>query len=590
MNLMKKLASNRFSITHTSIFFSSVFMLILMLVTVISFLMYQNILVNQSTNLVERLDRQVVEKIDNYVSDIIELTKIPLYDENLMVALEYSSGFDNQELSARIETLMFSNFFSKQNVYAISLFNEDSDVYSRTATRNYNYQGSIKDRDFYNKVNERGKVFIVPTHKINELEGLESYNPQVFSVYRKLFSVNTGDFCGSILVSAEIELLKKICEQIQIFPEHRIVVSDSSDNVIYDTNGEAGVKLSEDVKNLKQGTHKIDGNENRVSEYEIEKAGWKLTSIVPVAVIKKEANHVGSLVLTLNISVFSLLCLFNAFLFTRLNAPLKSLVKKINLIKNGNSDVLVSIEGNDEISQLSEGFNEMLTRVKELITKVHKSEMRRKNLEIKALQRQINPHFINNTIESIYMMSIINNDTQVAEMTSAFGRVVRYGISDSRDFVTVKEEIDHLNEYLFIQKVRFGSNLSISFNIDEEILDKKIIKLLLQPIVENSVQYGVELLDVAEKITISGYLSGDKLIFNIRDNGLGIEEERLSEIIAKINDFDNDFSSIGLRNVNERIKLSFGDDYGIQIHSEKNKGTFVKLLLPDLSKEDLQNG
>ena len=584
---MKKLAKNRFSITHTSIFFSSVFMLTLMLVTIVSFLMYQNILVRQSTNLAERLDMQVVEKIDNYVSDIIELTKIPLYDEQLMLSLEYDSDFDNQELSYRIETLMFSNFFSKQNVYAISLFNENNDVYSRTVTRNYNYDGGIKERDFYNKANERGKVYVVPTHKIHELEGLDSYNPQVFSVYRKLFSVRTGNFCGSILVSAQVEFIKKICEQIQIFPNHRIVISDTEDNVIFDTNGAAGIKLSDDIKALHAGRMKIDGNENRVSEYAIEKAGWKLKSIVPVSEIKKEADNVGRLVLTLNVSVFTLLCLFNAFLFTRLNAPLKGLVKKISMIKNGDSNVLVTVEGNDEISQLSEGFNEMLTRVKNLITEIHKAEIKQKNLEIKALQRQINPHFINNTIESIYMMSIINNDTKISEMTSAFGRVVRYGISDSRSFVSVRDEIDHLNEYLFIQKIRFANRLSISFDIDEDILDKKIIKLVLQPIVENSIQYGIELLDVNEKITISGFSGDDKLIFIIRDDGAGIEEERLSEIIEKINDFDSEFSSIGLRNVNERIKLSFGNDYGIQIHSEKNKGTSVKLVLPNLPKEDI---
>jgi two-component system sensor histidine kinase YesM len=201
------------------------------------------------------------------------------------------------------------------------------------------------------------------------------------------------------------------------------------------------------------------------------------------------------------------------------------------------------------------------------------------------LQSQINPHFIYNTLESISMMATINDDDTTSDMASALGSILRYGISNYNAEVLVKDEIDNLEQYILLQDIRFNSMYTISIKMDSDIQSLRIIKLILQPIVENAIYHGMKNVRSNGKIEVIGNNEREILNFYVVDNGKGMDTKQTKLLNEYINDQNNCFKSIGLRNVNKRIKLRYGNDYGLFISSNPESGTKVHIKVPCVYSE-----
>jgi len=204
-------------------------------------------------------------------------------------------------------------------------------------------------------------------------------------------------------------------------------------------------------------------------------------------------------------------------------------------------------------------------------------QKRQSKLELQMLQSQINPHFIYNTLESISMMATIHDDDTTSEMASNLGSILRYGINKTKEEVTVKEEIDNLEKYIYLQDIRFHSVYRIVIQVDPELYSVDIVKLILQPIVENAIYHGMKDIRSGGEILVRGYQTDKKtMIFEVEDNGSGMSAELTRDLNDYINDRNNLFHSIGLRNVNKRIKIKYGEEYGLTILSEAN---FTKVVV-----------
>lgn len=272
--------------------------------------------------------------------------------------------------------------------------------------------------------------------------------------------------------------------------------------------------------------------------------------------------------------------------------PLNQLLKRIEHIDKEEILATKSVElistYEDEHAILNNVFSSMLNRLNEVleesyVTKINETELRTriKELELVALQQRINPHFLYNLLDNVFWIAQMKNYHEIGEMVSALGDFFKTSVSEKGAFVTISTEIENVKSYVFLQKIMHKNQFEDQWNIDPEILHYKTVKLILQPIIENCIVHGFEGMDNGGVIQITGRKEAKTILFEIKDNGKGMEPETCEMIRHKMNSTILGIGdSIGMRNVNQRIKIYFGEPYGIDIESEKYKGTTVSLCIP----------
>ena len=261
--------------------------------------------------------------------------------------------------------------------------------------------------------------------------------------------------------------------------------------------------------------------------------------------------------------------------------PLEKLVSAMQMIENRNLDVRIDDKRADEYQRVYKGFNDMVSELKRLIKDLTNEKILKKEAEIKLLQAQINPHFLYNTLESIHSIAKIKKVEEIALMVSALSKFYRISLSGGKDIVTLKEAVELVKDYLTIQNIRFKGKISYYFDISDELMRYRVPKLILQPIVENSIYHGIERSKGNGILNIYGMLDKSNLNLVVEDNGVGIEKESLEELQRSIEDdsFENS-KNFALKNLNQQIKLKYGPNYGLSIKSEYGKGTCVTIRLP----------
>ena len=306
------------------------------------------------------------------------------------------------------------------------------------------------------------------------------------------------------------------------------------------------------------------------------------------AVNRQIQQNVDKWVVT-NIIVLGIVLLFSIgavwLISGSISKPIRELRGMTALIAEGNLNVRVENKNVDEIASLGMSFNIMAGKLRELIDNSIKEQENLKKSELKALQAQINPHFLYNTLDTIVWMAEANKSEQVIEIVRALSNFFRITLSKGKDWIDVRDEVEHIRSYLIIQKIRYRDILDFRIEVDDDILGYKILKLTLQPIVENALYHGIKNRRSGGTIVIKGYRTADGMLrFDIMDNGIGMTEEKFREIQAEL---DNDSiepaekdSGFGLNNVHKRIMLYYGKQYGLILQSEFNRGTVISVCIP----------
>jgi len=246
-------------------------------------------------------------------------------------------------------------------------------------------------------------------------------------------------------------------------------------------------------------------------------------------------------------------------------------------VKIGEFNVHLPIRSDDEIGNVQRNFLRMVEQLKELINEVYIGHIKKKEAELSALQTQINPHFLYNTLENIRWMSVNEGATKTGEQIEALSRMFRHVLNNGEEITSIQNELDHLRNYIFIQENRFQDNIVFNIQSDERLMDCQIMKLLLQPLVENAVHHGLQRKVGGGYVNISIRQEGENLTLIVEDNGLGADETRVRQILASGVDEEEGFA---LRNINDRIQLKYGNRYGLEFSSKKNVGTKVMIIIP----------
>ncbi|MCD7036351.1 sensor histidine kinase [Metabacillus sp. GX 13764] len=385
---------------------------------------------------------------------------------------------------------------------------------------------------------------------------------------RVIRDLSTNEPLGVLLISINHQVFQNMFNDIQ-FPGS-IVIYDGRSQVY--TKGSKKVvedplliKRIEDSHVKGADTAVIQGKKYIVNYHTNKKTGWKIVSMIPYQNLVKEIDQVRAVVISLLAGSLLISLTIAVFISRRITRELGLLRQVTERMERRHPIQGILFNTNGEIGKIGSRFVELYNRNNELSEKLFLSEVKEKEAELKALQSHINPHFLYNTLNSIYWMAEKSNAKAIAKMAISLSKIFRLTLNDGNPITTVQNELTQVESYLQIQNIRFDQKINYQFLIDEEILQEKIIKLLLQPIVENAAYHGLEPENGRGHILIEGIKRGDQLIFFISDDGKGFDTKSKQK------------KGYGLRNIDERLKLKYGNQFGLSIVSEPNKGTTVIL-------------
>lgn len=276
---------------------------------------------------------------------------------------------------------------------------------------------------------------------------------------------------------------------------------------------------------------------------------------------------------------FLVIATVSVVLFTgRITTPFRKLEQAMQDIENGLTEIPIDRRGCYEAESLSRHFNGMISEIKKLMQEITDKEKDLRRSEIRTLHSQINPHFLYNTLDTIVWMAEFNDSEKVIEITKALAKFFRLSLSGGNELTTVQNELDHVRQYLFIQKERYGKQLVYKIECDPSILQVKMPKIILQPIVENALYHGIRGLDREGIIEICAQKAGSQVVFIIKDNGDGFD---VNELLQNNTNKTTKLGGVGIKNVDERIKLYYGQEYGVTMESVSNQGTTVRIIISE---------
>lgn len=341
-----------------------------------------------------------------------------------------------------------------------------------------------------------------------------------------------------------------------------------------------------------------------INHSSLETAPWHILYIRSKENVYEKMSDYSKSLVYLNIGVFIAVLFFVISICKKMTKPLYKLSEAMAVAGEQKYKVDFVYTKNDEIGMLTNSFNHMNTYTRELLQQKNNSikqlqeekervrieQLLKRRAELKALQAQINPHFLYNTLDSIRWKAEEIEAEEISQMTQALAMVFRIGLSKGQEMISVRDELCHVKSYLEIQCIRYGKRLTYSIDVEERILECYMVKLLLQPLVENAIYHGIKEKDNDGHVRICGGLCGEIIFFYVEDNGIGIQEEKVKELnLGLKNNLSVSKQGYGIFNVNERIKLYYGDSYGLDLESTWGKGTKSIITIPKITEEEVED-
>ncbi|MGZ7443971.1 cache domain-containing sensor histidine kinase [Paenibacillus sp. TH7-28] len=541
---------------------------------------------SSTTEAAHLMTDNAMDKVDRYIADLKRYTSLPLYNKEVQKYLD-QQGTDWDKSTAIDIFLMYLNNTKDEILSAYLVDRYDMIFYYRKSGINMLYP-ETRLNEWKALARKSGSTpALAGTHaiRVNETE-----NRQVFTVVRPIRSVSSLHDIGLIAIDVDARLFEGIIEPLNAVTHGDALIVDEYGKVVYNADP---AKLGEDLSGSPllaqaagtRGSFQLTiGGRPYICVYTSSaQTGWKTLVYIPLTELlaPMKQNRDKLMITTLSVIFFALLVAI--VISYALTKPLKRTVQLMKQVQRGKLDVRVNVKYNDEIGLLGSQFNRMIARVKDLIHEVAETEKSKQKADMLALQNQINPHFIYNTLESIRMLAELNDDDRVAELTYLLGLLLRYSITRNADeHVTVGQEIDHVRNYLLLLQLRFPDKFNFRVEIPEHFYPLPIVKLVFQPIVENAVFHGLEKREGSGTITIRAWNELGDAIFTVQDDGIGMTEERLDSLNHSLTDGKTDKFGIGLRNVRERIRLHYGADSRLTVSSRPGEGTTVTVRIAGL--------
>ena len=537
--------------------------------------------------------------LNSYLEEVDSIAKNVNYNYYLQDYLEtvikeeddyVDSGIGKNMRSYEMSSQAFSDtLLSRADISSIMIFGKKKMLLNRSM---YTYQKVALD---YSKLDWYAKAEAKPQDAIITGPNRHSFfdtDDEVISLSREVQSYENGTFRGVILINLNMNKITEICNSFQEKQENFICIINDKGELVYEQqNGrerfafdekENRQELNTALGKTKESCFRLNyrGEKYLVTRTDMKTTGWTLVSMVPYKSVMAETMAIsGVMILAVAITLIVTLLLLNRIL-TGVVKPLKKLEKYMVQVNPDNMDQRMEILTDDEIGHLSMKFNQMMDRIRNLKEQVIEEQEDKRKYELQALQAQINPHFLYNTLDSIIWMAE-TNDSNIVAMTEALAKLFRISLNKGNEEISLERELEHVKNYLIIQSMRYADKFTYEISAEPGVERCRTIKLILQPIVENCIYHGIKKKRGTGKITIRAYRREQNLIIEVSDDGCGMPEEICRKILSDEIESENiSGSGIGVKNVNERIQLRFGKKYGLSYSSEEGVGTTVTYVLP----------
>lgn len=592
--MLLKIREWRNKIFHRILFTYSVIILLCMFLLFSLLSQYYTEVVVQreldaNTRILERVETYFNRKHDYVDSVFKELYFKTDLIEDISFALQHDY---NQYLSYRLDRYSESSSFvpSDLETFIENYFSQDSDVNAVSINSDATLSEYLYIFNHYrwsqsvNQVSEINldKDFLISERKssglVNDISQRSIQNS--YHVTKKLNDPGTLKKLGDISIYYSFEGLENLLHLRQQQLKGTVLIYNNLGDLLYPSKAASIEKEGSkpDFQTILKKT-RIKGETYYVNTLADERSQLMIVGLIPEKEIQGVTLvHRTMLLITILLTAAAILLTYIAM--RKYSKRIQVIEHSMSEVQKGNLDVRIQdVHQKDELSMISTSFNQMAEDLNRYIDQMFISEIKQKEAEMKALQSQINPHFLYNTLEAIRMKAIADGSKTTSTMIYYLAQLFRYSLKDS-EAVTVQDEIEHVKQYLQLFQVRYPERLHVHYDIEEQVLNYEILKFMLQPIVENYVIHGLKKHESTNHLYIGVHRKQTQLIIMIRDNGRGIAPDRLADIQKRLKEEHETFESIGLSNVLQRIRLRFRDEYGLIIDSTVDAGTEVQISMP----------
>lgn len=555
----------------------------ILVMTVISYFSSQHLLERKYTELLMEVAKQTNIRIDEYFKEIEKISLVTTFGMNSLnnsaeknYPIQEFLRDDSEQNKNEVYGMLMNYILMKDQEISIYVYNLNGGQDLIVGTKkpyNYHYRPTQEEWFQFFQVST-SKMMILDTH----IDGQTKNHTLAISHVRKILDTDSGTLLGFMVVSIDLGVIDIASNRLQESLRKRFTIVDESDNIIYNNDFSLiGQKFSETIR-PKDTDHLIVASR-------FERQRWTTYLYMPKKELSAEGNLLRHNLYLLATLMLIFLVIVSILLSTVITHPLKKLMRNILLVEKGQFDQVKEIRSRDEIGHLSTRFHRMSHELKRLVERIQQEEKDKATVEIRALQSQINPHFLYNTLGSVKWIASMQQADKIVEMTDALIEMLFYAARSEDALVTVRQELDNLRNYMIIQKVRYYNRIQLVIEADEDTLYEQIPKLILQPLVENAIFHGLAWKEEGGTVTVIVERSDSDIRIAVHDNGVGMDEETLQSLTKSLTrGRDSEAKNIGLYNVMRRLKLHYGEQHGLELESKWGEGTAIRMVLPKLKE------
>lgn len=518
---------------------------------------------------------ETIEKMVNYIQ--LELQDTPFFT----METEDAPGWESE--TDYIRSVLENVANSHREVAGIFIATKE-DLYVSTGMSRIS-RDPFQNERWYREASENPEeIQLISVVTGRNIVTNRSYSiDDVFSLAKAVQDPETGEVLGVILLDIRHDIIQSSINGVTIGEKGFVFVMDQEDNIVYTpVNGIVYRVNPKWVKAMEPMSVQIQGGSYQIRSELSPYTGWRTVGVFSMDEVMSSVNTIVYILFTCVI-ISLVLVVIVSFKFSRtLTNPIFKLKRLMKQAESGDLTVRFNFQHNDEIGELGQSFNHMIARIDQLIQMVYVEQENKRTAEMKSLQEQIKPHFLYNTLDTISWMARDYDAEDIVRLVDALTNMFRIGLSHGKDIITVKEEITHVSNYLYIQKIRYKDKLNYVIHVDESLYAVEVPKLILQPLVENAIYHGVKAKRGGGTITITGVPEGENLVFTVQDDGAGMLQEKVEELNRRMSERSvlDEKKSFGLFYIRERIQLCYGKGYGVHVESTLGEGTRVTITLP----------
>ena len=570
-----------------SVIFATVAVLVLsavVIVTGVSMKFTNTSIFENSSEYTHTIIQQMNQNIDSYIDYMENIAYLISSNEDVQDYL-FDEKIDN-EGRYRILNQFQTILDSRSDIRNVGIISKNGRMLINDGSKSVNQDLDLNTQEWYATALEKPNGPILTSSHVQHI--ISGERPWVITLSRGIRDRSgSGEKEGVFFIDLNYSAISGLCDQSTVGTKGYAFILDAKGNIVYHPQQQQlynelqteniSLIMDTDEDTVLTGT----GNDGKLySISRSEKTGWTVVDCTNVKELLSKSRQAQSVYVLTAIILVIVALLFSRFMARSITLPIQKLRDSMKKVQEGDFSVSdVVVDSKNEIGSLTKSFDVMTHRIHELMEQnVHEQEEKRKS-ELKALQSQINPHFLYNTLDSIIWMAEGKKNEEVVLMTASLARLLRQSISNEDEVVPIANEVEYARGYLTIQKMRYKDKLEFQIEVDSSILYIPLIKLVLQPIIENAIYHGLKYKESKGLLIVKGFMKDGNAVLQVIDDGVGMDEETLAHIYDKhkVNYHSN---GVGVYNVQKRLKLYYGEDYGFTYTSELGKGTTATITIP----------